>query len=325
MIRTLHQCDGKIEEVTPAEACALARDPGHEGVLWVDLEAEPAEPARELLQNGFGFHYLAVDDCLNVRVDTPKIDDYGDYIFIVAQRLSYNAESDELVQAELNVFLGQKFVISYHDQPFPELDQMNTRIVEGAQRLERGADYLARTILDVVVDDYLPVVEAIEEDAAELEERIIRTPSAECIEAARLLRRNALNLRRALGPMRDVMNRISRGEFPLLVREKHQIYFRDVYDHVVRVEEMASIIREQADLAITSYLSVTNNKLNEAMRLLAIVTVIFAPPTLVTGVFGTNFALGLPYGEEWGVELMFALFVVLDLAVLAYLRWRRLI
>lgn len=325
MIRVLHVLDGKLAEVELEAAYALAAEPEPRGVLWVDIGGEPAEPASDVLIKGFGFHYLAVDDCLNGRVDTPKIDDYGDYIFIVAQRLTYNPDEDELRPAELNLFLGRSYVVTYHDQPFPELDDVSRRVLEGAHRLERGADFLARTILDVVVDDYLPVVEAIDDDATQLEDSIVNSPDAGCLRATQQLRRNAGILRRALLPLRDVLNRISRGEYPTLVQEKHQIYFRDVYDHVVRVEEMSTMVREQADLALSAYLSVTNNRVNEAMRVLAIVTVVFAPPTLVSGIFGTNFADGLPYGEDWGVPLMFALFVALDALVFGLLRWRRLL
>ncbi|HEX5939976.1 MAG TPA: magnesium/cobalt transporter CorA, partial [Dehalococcoidia bacterium] len=282
-------------------------------------------PTRELLEKDFGFHYLAVDDCLNVRVDMPKLDDYGDYLFIVAQRLAYDTAIDELHPAEINLFLGKSYVVTYHDQTFPELSDVHERMLEGAQRVERGADFLARTILDVVVDEYLPVVEEIQEDAERLEDAVVSNPRPECLEMTRALRRNATQLRRALGPMRDVLNRLSRGEFPTLVKAEHQIYFRDVYDHVARVEELTVVIREQADLALTSYLSVTNNRLNSAMRVLAIVSVIFLPPTLITGIFGTNFEQNLPYGESWGVFFMFALFVVVDVLVIGLLRWRRLI
>jgi magnesium transporter len=325
MIRGLHWRDGEIDEIELHEIRQLARDKSPTGVLWVDLEAEPEEPTRELLEKDFGFHYLAVDDCLNVRVDMPKLDDYGEYLFIVAQRLAYDDEDDELEAAEINLFLGKTYVVTYHDQSFPELSGVHERILEGAQRVERGADFMARTVLDVVVDEYLPVVEQIEEDADELEDMVVTSPSPQCLDTARKLRQNAASLRRALGPMRDILNRLSRGEFPSLVKEQHQIYFRDVYDHVARVEEQSSVLREQADLALTAYLSVQNNRLNSAMRVLAIVTVIFLPPTLVTGIFGTNFEENLPYGESWGVLFMFALFVVLDVLVIAFLRMRRLI
>lgn len=324
MIRALHWHNGEVREIDPKTARTSARDPEAAGVVWVDLEAEDAEPARELLE-GFGFHPLAVDDCLNVRVDSPKVDDYDDYLFIVAQRFSYEPGSDELGLAELNVFLGKTYVVTYHDQPFPELEQVGQRFLEGAHRVERGPDFLCRAVVDVVVDEYLPVVEQIEEDAEELEDEIVSRPSPRCLEATRKLRRNAGALRRALGPMRDVLNQLSRGEFPELVQERNQIYFRDVYDHVVRVEELANSIRDQAELALNSYLSVTNNRLNSAMRVLAIVSVIFLPPTLITGIFGTNFEENLPYGEEWGVFLMFVLFVMVDVVVIAFLRWRRLI
>ena len=325
MIRGLHWRDGEIAELELEEIRRLAREKSTTGVLWVDLEAEPEEPTRELLEKDFGFHYLAVDDCLNVRVDMPKLDDYGDYLFIVAQRLAYDDQNDELLAAEINLFLGQGYVVTYHDQQFPELAEVGERMLEGAHRVDRGADFLARTILDVVVDEYLPVVEQIQEDADRLEDLIVANASPECLEMTRSLRQNATQLRRALGPMRDVVNRLSRGEFPTLVKSEHEIYFRDVYDHVARVEELTAVIREQADLALTSYLSVTNNRLNSAMRVLAIVTVIFLPPTLVTGIFGTNFEQHLPYGEDWGVIFMFALFVLLDVVVIAFLRWRRLI
>ncbi|HET9199662.1 MAG TPA: magnesium/cobalt transporter CorA [Dehalococcoidia bacterium] len=325
MIRALHWQDGAIQEVAVDQVAALARDKARAGLLWVDIEGEPEEPSRDLLEKGFGFHYLAVDDCLNVRVDMPKLDDYDSYLFIVGQRLAYDDENDELHSAEIDLFLGDNYVVTYHDQRFPELEEVGDRMLEGVHRTERGADFLARTILDVVVDEYLPVVEMIQEDADRLEDMVVANPSPACLEATRTLRRNATQLRRALGPMRDVLNRLSRGEFPTLVQAEHQIYFRDVYDHVARVEELTVVIREQADLALTSYLSVTNNRLNSAMRVLAIISVIFLPPTLIAGVFGTNFEENLPYGESWGVLFMFVLFVVVDLLVIAFLRMRRLI
>jgi magnesium transporter len=325
VIRALHWDDGEVREISLLDACSFATEKAATGLLWLDIEAEPEEHTRRLLEDGFSLHRLAVNDCLNKRVDTPKVDDYGSYLFIVFQRFSFDPGLDEITPYEVNLFLGKRFVITYHDDPLPQFDEMARRMEEGAERLERGADFLARNIIDVVVDDYLPVVGEIEEDAVELEQEIIYRPSPECLERTRSLRQNANKLRRAVAPMRDVLNRVSRGEFPELVQQHHEIYFRDVYDHVVRVEDAASLIREQADLALSSYLSVTNNRLNEAMRVLAIVTVIFVPPTFITGIFGTNFEDGLPYGEEWGVAFMFALFLVVELVVFGFLRWRRLL
>ncbi|MPZ22221.1 MAG: hypothetical protein GEU28_01450 [Dehalococcoidia bacterium] len=325
MIRALLHTDGQLRELDITEASAIARR-AEEGVtLWVDIQSEDEESARRLLQDDFGFHYLAVDDCFNRRVDVPKVDDYDDHIFIVAQRLAYDAPNDELIPAELNLFLGKNYVVSYHDTPFPELDQVQHRILEGLHGVERGADFMARTVLDVVVDEYPPAVEGMEEDADQLEDLILSNPSPECLERARRLRANGARLRRAVGPMSDILHRITRGEFPKVVSERNQIFFRDVYDHVVRVQEMATVIREQAELAQSSYLSVTNNRLNEAMRVMAAVTVILTPLAVITGVFGTNFRSGLGYGNSGGVAFLLVVMGLSAALTVAFLRWRRLL
>jgi magnesium transporter len=188
--------------------------------------------------------------------------------------------------------------------------------------LSRGADFLAHTILDSLVDLLLPAVEEMDETLDALESLILAEPDKQHLSQVLLLKRNTLRLRRTILPLRDVVNRLSRGEFELIHREA-LIFFRDIYDHIVRVEEMLEGLRDLADSALSSYLSAVNNRMNEVMKALSVVAVIFLPLTLIASIYGTNLdysVFGLRF--EHGFLVMLALMAVVALGLMTYFRYR---
>ena len=322
MIRALHRTDAgelRLALGLPDVRDALASD---RGLLWVDLDT--ADPdGRALLESDFCFHRLAVDDCYNGHLDTPKIDDYDTYLFIQAQSIDYSTDANRLNLIEIGLFLGPHYIVTVHEFPIDPVDQLLERAQQNAPFLAHGADFLAQAILDVMVDEVLPAVEAMDEKLDDLERAILESPQRESLADVLLLKRNTLRLRRSVLPQRDLVNRLSRGEFPKLISHEALIFYRDVYDHVVRIESMLDGLRDLADSALNSYLSAVNNRMNEIMKALSVVAVIFLPLTLIASIFGTNLDYS-PFGLtlQSGFFVMLASMLLIAGAMILYFRRR---
>jgi magnesium transporter len=294
-----------------------------EGLLWLSLPPEHPD-TRRILIDVFRFHPLAVDDCLNGRVDTPKIDDYGNWLFIVSQSVDTSRGQSKLRIEELDMFLGRNYVVTVKaESSLPSVARLFSDARKNAHLLNRGSDFLAHTILDVIVDELLPAVEAMDERLDGLEQRIIERPDRTLLTEVLQLKRDTLQLRRSILPQRDMVNRLSRGEFGTLIRPEALIFYRDIYDHIVRVEAMLDGLRDLADSALSSYLSSLNNRMNEIMKAMSVVAVIFLPLTLIASIFGTNLDYS-PVGVtlDGGFYWMLGLMVLLAGAMILYFKRR---
>jgi magnesium transporter len=180
-------------------------------------------------------------------------------------------------------------------------------------------------MLDSMIDEYLPIVDAVDDAIDLLEEQVLSRPQTHMLQKIMLVKRNALRLRRATTPLRDNMNRLARGEFPHLVSAEAAFYFRDVYDHLVRIEYLVEALRDLADGALQTYLSVVSNRLNEVMKILTVAFVPLTIGTLISGVYGMNLTNGFwpPSDSGWGFGAVVATIIVLAVLVLAYFRSRR--
>ncbi|HLF80077.1 MAG TPA: magnesium/cobalt transporter CorA [Dehalococcoidia bacterium] len=313
--------DGEIIRLDPSNEDVRDAIASKTGVLWVDLA--PGDDPQPVLERLFAFHPLAIEDAINSRVETPKVDDYGNYLFIVAQSVAYGGIGERLDIAEVDVFLGPNYVVTTRKRTVGAIDELFNRACENQHILIRGADFLTHTILDSLVDLILPAVEEMDETIDALEQRILERPDKALLPEVLLLKRNTLRLRRSILPQRDMVNRLSRGEFGQLIGSDALIFYRDVYDHIVRVEEMLEGLRDLADSALNTYLSATNNRMNEVMKAMSVVAVIFLPLTLIASIYGTNLDLS-PLGVEFkhGFLLMLGSMVAIS-AVSIYLFHKR--
>lgn len=300
---------------------AALADPA--ALLWVDIVARDRDAAEPMLRDVFGFHPLAIDDCFNAHLDPPKVDDFGGYLFVITHDVTYDAASRSLHTAELDMFIGKNYVVSVHRSPIAAVEEITRRAQARAPAVSHGADFLAHALFDLVVDGFHPVVEALDDEVANAEERVIATPERNLLEEILRLKRNAQRLRRSILPQRDVATRFARGEYPQLIRSEALLYFRDIYDHTVRVEEMIDSVRDLADSALNTYLSSVNNRINEVMKTLAIVTVIFMPLTLIAGIYGTNFDNVPEFTWRYGYPVMLIVMLALALSLVAWFRYRR--
>jgi magnesium transporter len=314
--------DGEVTQTDDPEtirAALAAKD----GVLWVDLTIQTDDDAA-MLRDVFDFHELTIEDCVSPRIDPAKIDDYDRYLFIIVQAVTEYRFGQEMEPVEVDFYLGENYIVSCRREPVPAIDQFRDRCRRDESLLARSPDALLHALLDSIVDEYLPIVDRIDDDIDSVEGLILRKPETSLLQHILTIKRNALRLRRATVPQREIMNRLSRNEFPHFIRPEMSMYYRDVYDHLVRVEYLVEALRDLADGALNTYLSVVSNRLNEVMKVLTAAATVFLPLTLISGIYGMNFTENQfpSFDAPWGFAIVVGSMIALALSLLAFFRWR---
>jgi magnesium transporter len=304
MIRSIYFLPGKPvrTDISSAEFPHLLRN--KRGLLWVDFTSEPAETAMPILK-GFNFHPLAIDDALQ-ETHAPKIDDWSDYLYIVLNymHLVKATEPWDTEIDELDIFLGVNYVITHHDNPIPSIEEAWNTSQRDPRYSQDGADHLLYKIIDAIVTNYMPIIEKIDEEIDWIEDQVFDRPSSETLARLFTLKRVLLAMRRILLPQREVLNKMARDDYQVIDR-KDRIFFRDLYDHLVRLHDVNESLRDLVGGALDTYLSVINNRMNEVMKTLTVITTIFMPLTFITGFFGMNFFAANPPYENWTMPAVF--------------------
>lgn len=258
------------------------------GLLWVDFQDSPPREDEPILLNVFGFHPLAVDDALQ-ESHVPKVDDWGEYVYIVLHAISFDPGNEDHLQThELDIFLGKNYVVTHHDEPIEALDRVWNTIFRDERHLKSGGDHLLYRLVDEVIANYMPVVDAMDEVIDVVEDEVFNRPTPYTLERIFRLKRAALHLRRIIGPQREVLNRLARDDYPV-IDDADRVYFRDIYDHLVRLYDITENLRDLVSGSLDTYLSVVNNRMNDIMKTLTIITTLFMPISFVVGFFGMNF------------------------------------
>src|SRR5579884_593659 len=231
MIKVLaHLGTDQLDFVDPATIPTLLADP--KDLTWVDIEGTDEQEIHTILSDTFKFHPLTIEDCCNDIVDPPKVDDYDDYLFMVCQAIDFSVSEECIVTTEVNIYLGQNYLVSIHKQPLPVLGEVVDHCKRHMPHTAQGSDWLCHAILDKLVDQLLPVAEAIDVEIAGLEDQALERPDSSLIGRMGELKRSTLRLRWLVAPQRDVVARIARGDFPKLIGEDTHMYFRDIHDHL---------------------------------------------------------------------------------------------
>ena len=268
------------------------------GLLWVDI-SETTPQDGEFLERTFSFHPLAIEDCDSPRVLPPKVEQYGDYLFIVVDGVDYDTSSDVVAPVELDLFVGPHFVVSNHLLPLPSVQAIRRLVEEAGAPMRRGADFLAYALIDALVQDAIPAIEKMDDRVEEIEGEALRAPRATYQEAILRFKRSAQRVHRVIAPQREAGHRLSLGEFPI-VREEARAFYRDIYDHLVWIEDMSQILASRTESTLLVYLLSAANRQNEIMATLAVVATIFLPLGLITGIYGMNFKYMPELSWHWG-------------------------
>lgn len=311
MIRSVYvHPDETLEQDLLLDQIRSKHDAG-EGLLWIHLDRPTKQESQEILANTFNFHPLAIEDCLSDGYQAPKVDDFEKYLFLIVHSLTSTTNLEELETSELDLFLGPNYVVtSSLAETSNAINGIFSRLDRDNRFIFHGADFLCHHILDAVVDDYMPILDQMDEEIDWLEDRILETPHSSTLEKILTLKHSTLTLRRIIIPMREVMNILSRDEFPQ-IQPNRRIYFRDIYDHLVRIQDLVESVRDVASGTLDIYLSATSNRMNEVMKALTIVSTIFLPLTFVAGVYGMNFKYFPEINWQYGYLYVWILFILL--------------
>lgn len=287
---------------------ALARK---EGLLWVSLEQPSEQEFAAVLNDTFHFHPLVIEDCQSVGYQAPKVDIFSDYLFLILHALKPGAGLEQIELLEFNCFLGANYVVTSHtSDEMPPVERMWRRLQRDERPLHQGADFFCYILLDELVDGYLPLIDALDDELDRLEDEVLAQPKTPTLDRILALKHSILTMRRVIIPQREVLNRLSRDDLPQIA-SRHRIYFRDIYDHLVRVHDLSESIRDVVSGTLDTYLSVTSNRLNEVMKALTIVSTIFLPLSFIAGVYGMNFVHMPELRQPWTYPLVWVIFVLI--------------
>ncbi|HEY9807791.1 MAG TPA: magnesium/cobalt transporter CorA [Halomicronema sp.] len=299
-----------------------------ESVSWVDVLGLGNEETWRQLSEVFGLHPLALEDVVNVP-QRPKVEDYEDQLVLIALMVMPREKTSGFWIEQVGLVLGKNYLLSVQEEPEsdcfgPVRERIRTN--KGIIR-KQGADYLAYTLLDAIIDGYFPVLEEYGERIDELETEVVMNPSRKTLEKIYQIRRELLALRRAIWPQRDAINSLIR-DGSQLISPSVRIYMRDCYDHTVQVMDMVETYRELTSGLMDVYLSSVSNRMNEIMKFLTVMSSIFIPLTFIAGVYGMNFntdksPMNMPeLNWYWGYPLCLGSMFLIA-ACLVYFFWRR--
>jgi len=273
----------RIEYLTPSDApTALRRG---DRTLWFHLDSPTSEEVA-FLEKELRIHHLTLEDIVKQN-QRPKIETFEDYLYIAIHPL-VRGEGWVVQPSELDLLLGRNWLVSAHSGPLPGLienNHFNERIVSA---VGRGADFLLYTLVDLVVDSYFPILDGIDDEIDDLEDRLLAGARPEDMNRLLALKRSLIHIRRAVGPQRDVFNQLTRHDL-VFVRSENLVYFRDVYDHLLRITEELDSLRDILSGALEIHLASASNQLNLNMKRLTAWGTIFVVITAIAGIYGMNF------------------------------------
>jgi magnesium transporter len=298
------------------DAYEAGREPG--SFVWIGLH-EPTEEEFESVRKEFNLHDLAVEDAIKAH-QRAKLEVYGDSVFVVLKPASYDEDAEELELGEVMLFIGDGFVVTVRHGAIRQLSEVRHRLEEEPELLRHGTGAVLHAVLDRVVDDYAPVVDALDSDIQEVEALLFSPAAGNPPERIYKLMREVLEFHRGIAPLVDPLNRLAHGKIPF-VHNDLTPYFRDVYDHLLRGVDQVSAFRDLLTSILDANLAQVSVRQNEDMRKISAWVAIAAVPTMIAGIYGMNFEY-MPE-LEWTFGYPLVLLVIAAVCVSLYRAFRR--
>ncbi len=307
-------------DVEAVEECAPFR--ASSSVTWLNVDGLDDAALFARLAEVMKLHALTLEDIQN-RNQRPKVEDYGDYLYVVAKMIDVNAAGERIEVEQLSLVLGENHVLTIQERPGDAFDPVRSRIRSAAGRVRRnGADYLAYLLLDVVVDRYFHVTDWLAERIDRLEQQMAGDERPETLRGLYRLKRELIFLRRGINPMREVVAALRHAE-TALIRPGTTPYLRDLYEHLVQVSERIDTARDLLGSVQDLYMTRQSNRTNTVMKIVAVFSSIFLPLNFITGVFGMNFEVMPLVHAHWGAATAFGVMLAIVIGMLWYFRRRR--
>jgi magnesium transporter len=307
-------------EVPDIAACVPYKE--SDTLSWINISGVHKVELIRDLGTYFNLHPLVLEDIANTE-QRPKMDDFEDYVFIITKMVYPDMESHTIQYEQISLIIGAGYVISLQEVEKDIFDPVRARIKKGMGRIrKRGSDYLAYSLMDMVVDHYFRVLEEVGEEIELLQDDVLEKPDPQFLKVIHNLKKEILFLRKSIWPMREIINTLMRGESSL-IREETVIYLRDAYDHTIHVIETIETFRDILSGTLDIYLSNVSNKMNEVMKVLTIIATIFIPMTFIAGIYGMNFKYMPELEWRWSYAILWAGFVALFAVMILWFRRKK--
>ena len=291
-------------------------------ITWVNIDGLHQVDVIEKIGKNFDFHPLLLEDILNTE-QRPKIEDFETFIYIVLKMLYYDDNTNEINSEQVSIIFGQNFVISFQEKEGDVFNPIRERIRTDKGRIwKMGADYLAYSLIDAIVDSYFIILEKLGENIEDVEETMIANPTPETLHAIHRLKRKMISLRKSVWPLREVVSALERSDSSL-IQEPTRIYLKDVYDHTIQVIDIIETFRDMLSGMLDVYLSSISNKMNEIMKVLTIIATIFIPLTFIAGVYGMNFEYMPELKWRWGYSVVWFVMLIIGISMVFYFRKKK--
>ncbi len=297
-------------------------------IHWINIDGLGDADVIRKIGEIFSFHPLALEDVTNVQVQRPKIEEYDESLFLIARMPVFrNGKCISVETEQLSLFLSDNAVITFQETPGGDpFDGIRERLRKAKGKIRtRGGDYLAYTILDAIIDSFFPVIDEKSEEIEAAELEILERPNGTVLQKVHALKQDLIQVRRALWPLREVLNSLIRDSSER-VKDETKLFLRDCYDHVAMAIDLIETYRELCSDLTDMYLSNMSNKMNEVMKLLTMITTIFVPLTFIVGVYGMNFDPGSsPYNmpelrSVYGYPAVLLVMLVLTLSFIGFFK-----
>ncbi len=299
-------------------------------MTWINIDGIHEVEIIEKIGSHFGFHPLMLEDIVNTG-QRPKLEDSESYIFIVLKMLYFDEKAGEINAEQVSLIIGSNFVISFQEKEGDVFNHIRERIRSAKGRIRKtGADYLAYSLLDAIVDNYFLILEKSGERIGAMEEEVVANPTPPTLQIIHHLKRDIIFLRKSVWPLREVVNGLERSESKL-IKKTTRIFLRDVYDHAIQVIDTIETFRDTISGMLDIYLSSVSNKMNEVMKVLTIIATIFIPLTFIAGIYGMNFnpeasAWNMPeLNWRFGYFLSLVAMLTVGFVIVAYFKLKKLL
>lgn len=312
--------DVREQDCTSVQECRSTEGQGR--VSWLSVGGVHSAEVIEGIGDLYRLHPLLLEDIMNTD-QRPKLEDYGDYIFIVVKKLSLNGPSNMVRAEQVSIVLGSDYIITFEEGAQELFAAVREGIRTGKGRIRRmGADYLLYALIDTIVDNYFAVTEQLGEKVEVVEDEVVTRAGASTVRDIHNLKREMIFLRRSVWPLREVVGSLERGE-TRLVSDQISVYLRDVYDHVIQVMDTVETYRDMISGMLDIYLSSVSNRLNEVMKVLTIIATLFMPLTFIAGVYGMNFQHMPELKSPWGYPAVLILMAAVTAFMLLYFKRKK--
>lgn len=311
---------GKPLETSISRAQMLQALQEKEGLLWVDLE-DPSEFESEALVEIFNFHDLAIEDCLSDNPH-PKADDYEEYLFLVVHSPQASLDTP-LKAAELDIFLGKNFVVTFHKEPIKAITQIRDNLPRKPDLfLSHGPDRLVHALLDQLVDHCTPVLDEYDAKIHSLEEVIFSRADSNVLTTLMEVKRDMFHLKRIIAPQRDMVNHLTRNPSSL-IKQKHLMYFRDVYDHLFQLYGLIEGYHESCNVILQAYFSYSSQRLNQMIQRMTILATLSMPTVMIASIYGMNFQHMPELAWRYGYFFSLGLMLLVSVAMLVWMKLKK--